>query len=187
MSLESWLGSIVSPSEGSPRSLRGLPASNLRVPMPPVAPPRPRAADACAAQPEHALQPTRPIRRAGAADTDPDDLAAIEESLEQQRVRFAAARPSEVHQRSLDVVAALAVYEAAALARDRTVGEIESARRALITSIERLGNDLATYERCFDQLWDERRRLEEALGRLVPQGHMHEVVIPRLQREEPRT
>lgn len=171
MQPERWLGTVV--------SLRGYPP--LPIPTPP---PRPKDVDACEVQPEHVLRSTRPIRRAPPAAADPDDLAAAEEEREQKRVRAAAARPQEAHQLSLDAIAALALYEAAAISPGRPAGELGEARRNLIGEIEDLARDLARFKRCFQQLWDERRALEEALGRLVPQGRMPEAVVERLRGTE---
>lgn len=135
------------------------------------------------------ISPTRPIRRLQDAVQDFDELAAAVEEREQALARAAAARPSPIDQFNLEVIAALAVYEAAALAAHRKVHEIEAARGRLVALIDRLvveAYSKATLERRVERLQDERTRLEAALDCLVPEGRMHEVVIPRLARSEPR-
>lgn len=137
-----------------------------------------------------AVAPSRPIRRLEPGPCDFDGLAADEDAREQALVRAAASQPSQVDRFNLEVIAALAVYEASALADDRKADEIEAARARLVAAIDRLvieAYSKATLERRLGRLQDERTRLEAALDCLVPEGRMHEVVIPRLARSEPRT
>lgn len=134
--------------------------------------------------------PTRPIRRLQPEVPDHEDLAASGEELDLARVRDAAARPDQVGQMRLEVIAALAVYEASALAAERKADEIEGARGRLLAAIDQLvieAYSKATLARRIERLQAERARLERALDCLVPEGRMHEVVIPRLQRSEQRT
>jgi hypothetical protein len=135
---------------------------------------------------------TRPIRRLPETDpytNDPDDAMAREEAAEQERVRDAAARPSAIHQLSLDAIAALALYEASALTPGRPAGELGDARRSLIAAIEQLARQAQEKGVLMEQLgWrmHERAQLERALGCLVPQGRMGEFVRARIHRAEVR-